>query len=187
LFVTMFYLVVIWFNPFDTLYLYDKKKSLDYSLFKTILYLTLAIIFLVPANLLPIMPIYKFSVFYPNTLLDGVISFYNEGSVSISIIIFLSSILLPIVKIIGIISIIILSRLNTTYKTNIITTKFYIFVKSISKFSMIDVFVVVLASSFIQSNDLIRIEIGEAFIPFICVVFFTTLAYKNFDIRTIWR
>ena len=66
-------------------------------------------------------------------------------------------------------------------------TKFYIITDSWGKYSMLDVYVVVLASSFIQYDDLVRIGIGEAIIPFSLVVFFTMVASKSFDTRLIWK
>ncbi len=187
LYVVFLYLTVIWFNPYDTLHIHVNKKLDPKSIHKSIFFLILAFIFLIPANLLPIMPIYKYAVYYPNTLIDGVISFYQEGDYFVSFVILISSIILPIVKLSGLTFMIIMVKYDLLPRYKKFTTKYYIIINAISKYSMIDVYVVVLASSFIQYDDLIRIEIGTAFIPFTLVVFFTVLANKNFDTKLIWR
>jgi paraquat-inducible protein A len=167
--------------------IHKKQKSASKSLNRSMLYIVLALIFLVPANLLPIMPIYKYAVYYPNTLLDGVISFYNEGDYFVSGVILISSIILPFVKLFGLTFMIIMVKYNLLLSKRKFFIKYYIAINSISKYSMIDVYVVVLASSYIQYDDLIRIEVGEAFIPFTLVVFFTVLANKNFDTKLLWK
>jgi len=160
-----------------------EKKSLNRAIF----YIILALIFLVPANLLPIMPIYKYSVYYPNTLFDGVVSFYKEGDYFVSAVILTSSIILPFIKLAGLTFMIIMVKYKIFLSKRKFFTKYYIIMEAISKYSMIDVYVVVLASSFIQYDDLIRIEIGDAFVPFTLVVFFTVLANKNFDTKLLWK
>ena len=187
LFVVLFFLTLKWFNPYDTLNINIRKKYKINSLFKTSLYLLLAVIFIVPANLLPIMPIFKYSVYFPNTLFDGVISFWNEGDFFVSIVILFSSIILPIVKILGITFMLIMVKYDIFSSSKIVATKYYIIISKIGKFSMIDVYVVVLASSFVQYDDLLRIEIGTAFIPFTLVVFFTVLANQSLDTKLIWN
>jgi len=187
LFVLLFYLTVIWFNPSDILYIPSKSSKDKNSIKKTVFFIILALIFLPAANLLPIMPIFKYAVYFPNTLLDGVISFYEEGDYFVSVVILISSIILPFIKLSGIIFMIIMVKYGIFLRYKKIVTKYYVLMSNIGKYSMIDVFVVVLASSFIQYDDLIRIEIGTAFIPFTLVVFFTVLANKSFDIKLIWK
>ena len=187
LFVVLFFLTIKWFNPYDILHIHIRKGYKKDSILKTSMYIILAIIFIAPANLLPIMPIYQYSVYFPNTLFDGVISFWDSGDFAVSIIIFISSIILPIIKILGIIFMLLMVKYDIFSSSKILATKYYILISKIGKFSMIDVYVVVLASAFIQYDDLIRIEVGTAFIPFTLVVFFTVLANKSLDTKLIWN
>jgi paraquat-inducible protein A len=133
------------------------------------------------------MKIYQYSVYYPNTLFDGVVSFYEEGGYFVAFIIFFSSILLPIIKLLGVTFMLIMVKYNKFTSIKVFATKYYIFIHKLSKYTMIDVFVVVLSSSFIQYDDLVRIEIGSAFIPFTLVVFFTILANNSLDTKLIWK
>jgi paraquat-inducible protein A len=66
-------------------------------------------------------------------------------------------------------------------------SRYYRFIESLGKYSMLDVYVVVLSASFIQFDQLIRVEVGDAIIPFTLVVIFTMLASRSFDIRLIWE
>ena len=66
-------------------------------------------------------------------------------------------------------------------------TIFYRITHSWGKYSMLDVFVVVIVASFIQYNHLVRVEAGTAILPFTLVVFFTMMASNSFDIRLLWE
>ena len=66
-------------------------------------------------------------------------------------------------------------------------TIFYRITDNWGKYSMLDVFVVVIISAFIQYDQLVRVETGTAIMPFTLVVFFTMMASKSFDVRLIWE
>lgn len=186
-YVLLLYLSLVLFNPYDILHIHKRKPIDNNSLKKTLIFLILAIIFILPANLLPIMPTFKYSVEYPNTIFDGIKAFYDEGDLFVSGVVFFTSMCIPLIKIIGIIVMMFMVKYNIFLNHKKFATKFYIVADTLGKYSMLDVYVVVLASAFIQYDDLVRIEIGEAIIPFTFVVFFTMIASKNFDTRLLWK
>jgi paraquat-inducible protein A len=189
IYVVFLYMSVTMFNPYDILHIY-KRKPLDRdSIKKSILLLGLAFIFIPASNILPIMPTYKYSVEYPNTILAGIEALYEDGDRAIAIIVFVASVCIPVIKILNVILMILMAQYNifASYKMRVFMTKFYIFSDAWGKYSMLDVFVVVFASAFIQYDNLVRIEIGSAIIPFTLVVFFTMMASKVFDTRLLWK
>jgi paraquat-inducible protein A len=187
LYLTLLFLSLHLFNPDDILRVKKRKPFDKNSLNKVTLFLILAIIFIPAANLLPIMPTYKYSVEYPNTIFDGIMAFYNDGDYVVSFIVFFASICIPLFKIIGLIVMMLMVKFNIFINYRRFVTKLYIINDVLGKYSMLDVFVVVCASSFIQYENLVRIDIGEAIIPFSLVVIFTMIASKNFDTRLIWK
>jgi paraquat-inducible protein A len=187
LYVFMFYLTITWFNPHDILDTVDHKPKDRNAVKKSILYLVLAIIFLVPSNVLPIMPTYKFGVAYDNTIWGGIVALWEDKDYFIALVIFITSICIPLIKIVTVFIMIIMAKykLFENYKKEM--TIYYRFADAWGKYSMLDVFVVVIAASFVQYDQLVRIETGTAIIPFTLVVFFTMMASKTFDIRLIWE
>jgi paraquat-inducible protein A len=183
----MFFLTTSWFNPKEVINDYKHKKIDENSILKSIIFLSIAFIFLLPSNLIPIMPTFKFSVTYDNTIYDGIHAFYEEGDYFISFIIFFTSICIPVLKILGITVMIFMAKYNlfSSYKREAI--KYYRFTDTIGKYSMVDVYVVILSATFVQYDHLIRIEIGDGIIPFMLVVFFTMLGSKSFDIRLLYQ
>jgi paraquat-inducible protein A len=121
----------------------------------------------------------------PNTILGGVIVLWEMGSFPIAIIIFIASIVVPIGKIL------ILAWLNFTvqkpqYELTKARIKSYRIAEFIGRWSMIDVFVVIVLVSMIQLGDTMSIFPGKAIIAFCGVVVLTMLAAMSFDSTLIW-
>jgi len=186
-FVVLLYISLIWFNPYDILDIHKRKKIDQNSILKTSIYILLAIIFIPAANLLPMMPTSKFSVIYENTIFDGIKILFSNDDYFMGTLIFFTSICIPILKIIGLIFMIIMVKYNIFLSYNKFITKYYIFSNFLGKYSMLDVFVVVLGSAFIQYDNLMTVDLGKAIIPFSLVVFFTMMATKSFDTRLLWK
>jgi paraquat-inducible protein A len=187
LYVFMFYLTVVWFNPHDILDTVDIKSKDRNSLLKSSLYLLLALIFIIPSNVLPIMPTYKFGVEYNNTIWEGILALWEDNDYLIALIIFFTSICIPLFKILSVFVLILMAKYGIFRNYKKAMTKYYRMTDSWGKYSMLDVFVVVIAASFVQFDQLVRIESGTAIMPFTLVVFFTMMASKAFDVRLIWE
>jgi len=187
LYVTLFYIALTWFNPYSYVHYEEQKVKDPKSIFKSVIYLLIAIQFILPALILPMMPTYEFDVDYMNTIFGGILSVYRQGDYFIALVIFTSSMVIPIVKIFGLFIMILMAKYNifSSYKKNM--TKYYRLTHFIGKYTMIDVYVVVLMSTFIQYDKLVRVGIGDAIVPFMLVVFFTMLASKSFDTRLLWK
>ena len=187
LYIFMFYLTITFFNPHETCKIADIKKKNPNAIFMASLYLVLALIFLVPSNLLPIIPTYRFGVEYGNTIMGGIIETWKGQDYFLATIIFCTSICIPLFKIISVFTMILMAKYGIFKNYIKAVTTYYRITDSWGKYSMLDVFIVIISSSYIQYNQLLRVEAGTAIMPFTLVVFFTMMASKSFDIRLIWE
>jgi paraquat-inducible protein A len=187
MYVVMFYLTLMWFNPHEIVNTLDVKEKDENAMLKSCIYLVLALIFVIPSNVLPIMPTYKFGVEYNNTIFEGIRALWADKDYGIALIIFFTTICIPLLKIISVFIMVLMAKYGIFKNYKKAMTIYYRVNNAWGKYSMLDVFVVVIAASFVQFDQLVRIESGTAIMPFTLVVFFTMMASKAFDVRLIWE
>jgi paraquat-inducible protein A len=161
------------------------RRKASLSIQRTWAFIFTAWLFYIPANTLPIMHTELFGKDEPNTLLGGVITLWNSGSYPVAIVIFIASVVVPVVKLV------ILIWLNytvqsRTYNQPIHQTRLYKFTEFIGRWSMVDVFVVAVLVALIQLGNTISVYPGPAALAFCAVVFVTMIAAMTFDARLIW-
>jgi len=161
------------------------SPSLTDSYNKTLAFLITAIIFYIPANLYPILITKKFGITTESTILGGVIHLWEMGSYPIALIIFVASVLVPILKFLLIIYLLIASH-HKTSSSKLNKHKLFYLTEAIGPWSMIDVFVVIILSVLIHFSG-IQIYPGSAATAFALMVFFTMLSALSFDTRLITK
>ncbi len=147
--------------------------------------LVTSLLFIVPANVLPIMQV-KFLGFPDNsTIIDGIIHFFNEGSYGIGLIIFLASVLVPLFKIIGLLILLftIHRKKNRFLKQK---TKMFHFIAFIGRWSMLDIFVIALITVLVDFGLFTSVHTAPGASFFCAVVVCTMLAAIVFDPRIMW-
>lgn len=157
------------------------KSSLQVSLA-----LVISAIFLyIPAMIYPIMEITRFGVSIESTIIEGVISFLEYENYFIAFVIFTASVIIPLIKLIGLLLIFVSLKINIkmSNKAKVLIFKF---IEAIGKWSMIDIYVVAILASVIQMDELFNIKGGIAATSFALVVLFTMVAAHRFDTRIIW-
>lgn len=155
------------------------------SLTKTWALLITSIILFVPANLLPITTTTQFGAESTDTIMSNILILWELKSYFIAIIIFLASIVTPLVKIV----ILIYLCLSVRYFPNASAkkrTKLFHLTELVGRWSMIDVFVVALLGTLIQMGVLATITPASGIIAFCAVVVATMLAAQSFDPRLLW-
>lgn len=163
-----------------------KIHAIDaYSIQNTIALLLTSIVLYIPANIYPIMHTTYLGEKTANTILGGVITLWSHGSYPVAVIIFVASVLVPVIKIIA------LGWLCFRVKTNgirffINNQRLYRMTEFIGRWSMVDVFVVTVLVALIQLGNLMNIQPGIATISFAGMVVTTMLAAMSFDSRLIW-
>ena len=155
------------------------------ALARTWALLLAAMIFYVPANVLPVMYTNLFGKRTESTIISGVIDFWNSGNWDIAIIIFIASIGVPATKFIAL-SLLLLTAGTGSERARRQRTRLFRFVEVVGYWSMLDVLVVALATALVKFQRLGDIEPRSGILFFGLVVVLTMLAAMSFDPRLIW-
>ena len=155
------------------------------SSYKTALYLAAALILYLPSNIYPIM----FTTYLGNAMgsniIDGAIALWKMDSYMVAMVILIASIFIPIFKISSLIYILLRLRYARDIDKRRMTLVYRI-VEFIGKWSMVDVFVVVVMTATVRMTGLLVIDPGVAILIFFSVVIITMMAAWTFDERLIW-
>lgn len=158
-----------------------KPHSLQYTLAWNIA----ALIAFIPANLYPIMVIYSLGIGDPSTILSGIGQFIDQGLYPIAIIIFTASIIVPLLKIVGLF--LLVYRVHTGVRLRPDKhSKFYHVLEFLGPWSMLDVFVVALLVGVVELGFVTSVEAGPAINYFTLTVIFSMIAAQSFDPRLLW-
>ena len=155
------------------------------SLMRTWSLVLAACIFYVPANLLPITIITSLGKAQADTIMSGVIYFIATGMWPIALVIFVASILVPIVKLIILIFLLITVQRKSTWRPRD-RTRLYRITEAVGRWSMVDIYVVTILVALVNLGSLATIKAGPGAVFFAAVVIITMLAAMSFDPRLIW-
>ena len=162
--------------------LHQRKTN---SIQRTWALLLAAIIFVIPANALPIMEVKFLGVPDRSTIMDGIIYFFKHGSYGIGLIIFLASIIVPLFKIVGLSIILFSIHFNKcSYLKQ--KTRMFRFIEFIGRWSMLDIFVIAVMTVLVDFDFLTSIHTAPGATFFCIVVISTMLAAIVFDPRLLW-
>jgi len=161
------------------------RERYKHSLQKTWAALISAIVFLIPANLLPISIIYANGQRLDDTIFSGVVSLATSGNVPIAAIVFIASVLVPFTKVIVMLTLLlsIHFKAHQGLKTRI---RLFRVVHWIGRWSMLDLFVISLMMSLVNRDQLLSFTMGPAGFYFGGAVILTILAVEWLDSRLIW-
>ncbi|RWU19058.1 paraquat-inducible membrane protein A [Pseudomonas alkylphenolica] len=163
--------------------LHERKPN---SLARTWAYLIAALVFYIPANLLPVMNTQMLGEGEDSTIMSGVIEFASHGAWDIAVIIFIASIAVPATKFVALGLLLVTVQRGSTWAQKERST-LYRFVELIGYWSMLDVLVVALVAALVKFQALGDIEPRPGILFFGLVVVFTMLAAMSFDPRMIWE
>ena len=155
------------------------------SLGRTWAYLIAAAILYIPANLMPVM--YTHSLFgrEDDTIISGVLYFWNSGSPALAAIIFVASITVPVLKLAALTLLVWSSQRRSRWRP-LQRTVLYRLVEFVGRWSMLDIFVITLTVALVRFQSLAVITAGPGALAFCAVVVLTMLASMQFDPRLIW-
>ena len=155
------------------------------SLSRTWALLITAVILYVPANVLPIMTVTYFGAGEPDTIMSGIILLLQMGSYPIAAVIFVASILVPLLKMVALL-ILLLSVHSKWVLDDRQRTRMYRAVELVGRWSMLDIFVIALLVALVNFGSIAQIVSGPGATAFGSVVVLTMLAATTFDARLIW-
>jgi paraquat-inducible protein A len=155
------------------------------SLARTWALLIAAALLYLPANLLPIMRTVSLGDVDDNTILSGVVELWRNNSWDLAIIVFVASIVVPMMKFVVLGTLLVSSQRKSRWALKQ-RARLYRLVELVGYWSMLDVFVVALLSALVHFQVLSRVEPKPGVIYFGLVVVLTMLASMSFDPRLIW-
>jgi len=156
-----------------------------YSLQHSWVFLVTALIFYVPANMLPIMTTNQIGKETISTIAGGVVLLWDQGSYLIALIILVASLVVPIAKFIALITLYLSKQLGI-YRDPQNKIIIYRAIEFVGRWSMVDVFVVAFLASLIQLGNLMSVYPGPAALAFAGMVFFSMLAANSIDPKLFW-
>jgi len=155
------------------------------SLIITWMLVCLALIFYIPANVLPMTRVVGLGQVQEDTIMSGVIYFIQSGSWYIGMVIFIASVFVPMLKLSLLIYLLTSVRRKSQWKPQE-RTRIYRITELVGRWSMVDIYVVTILIALVNLGVVADIDAGPAAIYFAAVVVITIFAAKSFDPRLIW-
>lgn len=137
-----------------------------------------ACIFLIPANILPMMVVSTPRGSTSSTLLTGVANLADHGLWGIAAIVFIASILVPFGKIGGLIWLLRISKRRIHSPQGV---RVHRVLEYVGRWSMLDIFLIGTLAGLVDFRPLASIEPGPAAPAFAAAVILTALAVRRFD------
>ena len=161
---------------------YRRKNCIS----KSLALLLSALILYLPSNLYPVMYTEFIGSNTGSNIIEGVIEMWQMNSYFVSFVILLASIFIPAFKIISMLFILYATKYSKIV-VNKRVSRLYRFVLFIGRWSLIDVYVVIIMSSIVKIGNILNIEPGFAIICFCSVVIITVFSAEGFAERIIWN
>jgi len=139
----------------------------------------------IPANILPVLTRITLTYTRDDTIIDGIIALYAEGSWHLALIVLIASIIIPMAKLIALGYLLVIVQFRSR-GVNIDRTRLYRLIDFVGRWSMLDVFVVTFAVALVQLQPFLTARPAPGVLFFAAVVVLTMLAAKTFDPRLIW-
>lgn len=155
------------------------------SLSRSWAFLIAAIVLYVPANLLPIMHLTTLGKTQSDTILSGVLFLLLHDMWPLALIVFVASIVVPILKIMILAYLLLSVQLRSAARPED-RVRLYRFTEFVGRWSMVDVFVVTVLVALVHLGQLASVQAGVGAVYFAAVVILTMLAAYAFDPRLIW-
>jgi len=145
-----------------------------------------ALVLYVPANIFPIMKMYMYGVYSESTVWDGVVLLMGHDQWGVAVIVFLASMVIPLVKLAGLFALVVTARLGWGRRLRS-RTSLYKFIDVIGPWAMLDVFLLAVLVALVKLNTWAQVLPGPGLVAFTAMVVFTMLASAAFDPKQIWE
>jgi paraquat-inducible protein A len=145
-----------------------------------------ALILYVPANVYPIMRMYLYGGYSESTVWDGVVTLVRTDQWVVAVIVFLASMVIPVVKLAGLFSLVVTAWMGWGRRLRS-RTQLYKFIDAIGPWAMLDVFLLAVLVALVKLSTWATILPGPGLIAFTAVVVLTMFASAAFDPKLIWE
>jgi paraquat-inducible protein A len=162
--------------------LHERKP---HSLVLTTVLVICAAILYVPANVLPVMHTRTFFDDESDTIMSGVLVLLESGSWPIAVLVFIASIVVPLLKILAL-GVLLVSAWRGSPRHRLQRSELFRMVEFIGRWSMLDIYAISLLATLVQIQSFASIIVGWGAWSFGAVVVLTLLAARTFDERLLW-
>ncbi|GAC1502161.1 MAG: paraquat-inducible protein A [Steroidobacteraceae bacterium] len=162
--------------------LHERKP---HSLARTAILLVAAAVLYVPANVLPVMDTRTFFDDENDTIMSGVLVLLQSGSWPIALLVFIASIVIPLLKILAL-GVLLYSAWRRSPRGRLQRSQLYRMVEFVGRWSMLDIYAISLLATLVQIQSFATILVGWGAWAFGAVVVLTLLAARTFDERLLW-
>jgi paraquat-inducible protein A len=144
-----------------------------------------ALILFVPANIYPILRMDFYGAYSESTVWDGCVKLFEDGQWPIATIVFLASILIPVLKLLALFFLVVATKFSPTFFQRE-RTWIYKIIDVIGPWAMLDVFLLSILVALVKLGEIATVLPGRGLIAFTGMVVFTILASASFDPSLIW-
>ena len=140
---------------------------------------------LIPANILPVMTVIYLGSGDPSTIIGGALELYHAGLWGIALIVFVASIAVPVMKLVGLVMLclIVQWRLDVSPRQ---AMRVYRVVNAIGRWSLLDLFMISILVALVDMGAIAEVQAGPGSTAFATVVVITMFAVRAFDPRLVW-
>jgi paraquat-inducible protein A len=138
-----------------------------------------------PAILFPITVIQTSAGKTNSAIISRVIDLWLAGDGLVALLMLATSVMFPLTKIVSL-AVLLLSVERRSIWHLRKKTRLFRFLEIVSRWTMLDVFVVILLTSFVQAGNIAKIIPGPGILSFSAVVLLTMIASRTFDSRLLW-
>ena len=148
--------------------------------------LTLAALILYPpANLYPILRMQWYGAYAENTVWQGSVRLFEDGEWLVATVVFLASIAVPLLKLLGLLFLVVSSRFGSERGCHA-RLQLYRFIAVIGPWAMLDVYLLAILVALVKLGQFATVMPGPGLVAFTAMVVLTILATESFDPRSIW-
>jgi paraquat-inducible protein A len=144
-----------------------------------------AAVLYVPANLLPVMDTRTIFDDENDTIMSGVLVLLHSGSWPIAVLVFIASIVVPLLKILAL-AVLLYSAWRRSPRGRLQRSQLFRLVEFIGRWSMLDIYAISLLATLVQVQSFASVIVGWGAWAFGAVVVLTLLAAHTFDERLLW-
>jgi paraquat-inducible protein A len=163
-------------------HLYERKP---HSLAITTALVVSAAVLYVPANFLPVMNTRTFFEDEKDTIMSGVLVLLQSGSWPIAMLVFIASIVVPLLKILAL-AVLLYAAWRRSPQHPLQRSALFRMVEFIGRWSMLDIYAISLLATLVQVQTFASVIVGWGAWAFAAVVVLTLLAARTFDERLLW-
>jgi paraquat-inducible protein A len=156
------------------------------SLARTAAFSLAALTLYIPANIYPILQMNLYGVYSQSTVWDGCRSLFEQGEILVAVVVFLASMLIPFLKLVGLFFLVTTAALGSP-RQRPTRTWIYRAIDVIGPWAMLDVFLLSVLVGLVKLGELATVLPGRGAFAFTAVVVLTIVASLSFDPTLIWE